>query len=1671
MELVAIVGILAIFIAILTPSLLNYIERTRMERDESTMSELVNSVSLAIADQYTFDEVAYYSAVNNFITYTDSSGAYGSQETDSEYWSPDGSGKATTITFNPTDFNSGKYVIANAYVNDMTYDNGSTAGTRLMIGCAAENSQVKFDEMKSGNGVTTAYLCRAVQQTMGQFVQLESSTYANSSYTVFILFGTNAANENYVSVKGSFNGTNLTLDSPAAFGSETDSYDDTGKAEGTQSGKGEASFNGSAMTGSGTVSYQNYKICESALDKGKFWDFCNTLTDVPVEAISFSANGSPGESMDIVDISVNGDGSICAWYNNGVVYICPEKSGHIVALPEDSSYLFDSTKTNLVGLKQIHVACCVTTNVIDMTNLFANNVQVVNISGLQNWDTSNVVSVGGMFRSDTALQMVRVEHLRLPVCEDMSYMFYQCSQIDAVATTDWNMQVVKDLSYAFYECNSIKELDIGKFNTVALTNLAHAFDGCTNVAEFNLSEWDVSSVTSFNSTFKDCKSADIINIEGWETTSATDMGSMFENCRALLALDTAKFTTENVINFSKMFYNCVNLSNLDIGTFNTLKATNMSNMFDGMLRLTEIQIGASFSFFGKGITRCCLPTPTNKYISGANGSWTDASGKAWKPENIPNRTAGIYVAIETSLPAVLAPRNTWWRGNTDPSTITALVFANSSGIPRVYQECFNADVGNVGEIKVYVNGRYAYVINCKNARSTGGILLSNDASRMFADFTSLTSLTGLRVLNTINVNEADNMFGSMSGSGVVGCTKLSFADGLTSWNVQNVKSAKNMFTGIGIKDLDLSKFSFNSLTDMSSMFQGTSIEELNLSGWDVSGVTSFDSMFADSRKLESLTIKGWNNTTARMDSMYANCIDLTTILVSGEIRPAVANQTMFTGCTKIRGGFGTSYNGTGSQYAVADSDLENGYYTQFTASGTLSVKLYDTGTVSGSYTLLTADGATASDWDYSKGSRLLEITLSGMPKGVEKKVTVTVPTGMYIEKNSWTTENNDISAVKFEQLMDQGTGIYVNQQTGTLTYTIAPYAQNATITMSVMFDTTLWDKNKANASAYGKDSMTLEDPIVVSLNDGDRVRKIGKIRSAANFGPNTHGYVLANHDSNANIFLESPSKANRSCIAFSTGSTALIQYYKSVDYYVYAYSKDASGNIIYADVTYPTSGTYIAYQWADMSFELLDKHLISTYTKTCKVSGTMNAENVLHMSMSEVYSGNNFYFTLPSFTVSRSKGFLPGRQLTVVCVAEVETFNGQTKKMSTTKNYTIKSEELDYQTDLVLTSGGESAPAESYFGTSGYGNLLGKMAMRWGGAQDLVGMTVKYEYDTNTTSGEPNVKVHAARVCLPSGSSTDAKITLVDNSGNITREYTVKITSKGDSSGAYVSAANIASTNGLSGTYYLKTIYYTMPKVTGSTTSIHYLYASSSSSSLSSAGVFMGTIRSGSGKSTLTVNFPDGTSKTTSRTTSVVNTIAYSGTINDVALPSGTTITAGNNFEMDVQLYAISYPYSNTQLFKNPELYVVLPQGVSIEGVIIGDSKTTATSKANAKVDLVKTTTIDGVLQNIYKVSFEQDVWFGYAKAGKSGIGSVGVDNQWVRLMCSTDSSMSNTSIRLINSLWFKDANGHISISGSWSYGIKHDTYDVDGDGSTSDKFGVAGSSTLADLTITIIPQ
>lgn len=223
-ELIVVIAIMVVLLMVLVPSLLRYVEKSRMQRDDSAMSEVVQCTKIAINKTEVYDECFDYAASGNFTGYIDSDGKVTGKR-DEERWAPSGSGKTLTITFNPDE--NGFYSMEKARVNDMGQQKQQTrqkARGRISTN-TGEKKICNFEDM--GN----KYLYNSLKTSIGEQLKSVSATYRHSSYTLFIVF-----DDGNVSTYGEWNGTNLSDEEEESEDSLYTSWSITSQSETTTKG-------------------------------------------------------------------------------------------------------------------------------------------------------------------------------------------------------------------------------------------------------------------------------------------------------------------------------------------------------------------------------------------------------------------------------------------------------------------------------------------------------------------------------------------------------------------------------------------------------------------------------------------------------------------------------------------------------------------------------------------------------------------------------------------------------------------------------------------------------------------------------------------------------------------------------------------------------------------------------------------------------------------------------------------------------------------------------------------------------------------------------------------------------------------------------------------------------------------------------------------------------------------------------------------------------------------------------------------------------------------------------------------------------------------------------------------------------------------------------------------
>ena len=495
-----------------------------------------------------------------------------------------------------------------------------------------------------------------------------------------------------------------------------------------------------------------------------------------------------------------------------------------------------------------------------------------------------------------------------------------------------NMSNVTNISKMFKGCTSLTNINLTGFDTSNVTNMSDMFRECSSLTDIDFSGFNTSNVTDMSEMFWDCSSLTDIDFSGFNTSNVTNMSYMFSGCSSLVNLDVSNFNTQIVTNMSDMFNGCKSLKFLDLSSFNTANVTNMTRMFCVCDSLQTIVVG-------EGWSTAAVTSSTNMFFPCqklVGGQGTKYNGT--------NDVTYAFVDGGTDNPGYLTDYETWYNGPYavfDPANTTLTFYHDGQhctrSLPtyllysRTYEPSWTAIAPNVTTV--------VFDESFTNARP-------KSTYHWFRMMSNLTNIVGLSNLITSEVTHMDAMFQL--------CSNLTTLD-LSHFNLQKVESIRYMFdncTGLtsvnlrclstlsneinlslnglfwkcsSLTSLDLSDANTAGVTDMSYMFYAcSSLTTLDLTSFNTTNVTDMSYMFQLCTNLTSLDLSNFNTqNVTNMSTMFANCLHLETINVSSawSTKAVTESNYMFTGCTNLVGGMGTTYdaNHVDKEYARIDN--------------------------------------------------------------------------------------------------------------------------------------------------------------------------------------------------------------------------------------------------------------------------------------------------------------------------------------------------------------------------------------------------------------------------------------------------------------------------------------------------------------------------------------------------------------------------------------------------------------------------------------------------------------------------------------------------------------------------------------------------------------------------------
>ena len=644
---------------------------------------------------------------------------------------------------------------------------------------------------------------------------------------------------------------------------------------------------------------------------------------------------------------------------------------------------------NCQKVRYLYVDNWNTSNVTNMSNLF-NSCYVVESLNVSGWDTHNVTDMNGMFSACYELTALDVSHFNTQKVANMSFMFSflpKVTNLD-VRRFDTSHLGIKGMEYMFDGCSSLTSLNLSSFTTSGLTSLTCVFENCSSLTSLSVNHFDVSNVEEFYGTFRGCSSLTGLDLTNWDTSNATSMMDMFGGCESLTGIDVSNFVTSNVTKTSGMFNGCYSLTSLDLTNFNTSKVEEMSSMFQNCRSLTSLNV-SSFDTqkvkYMYGMFYQCYVLQSLDLSNFITANVTDMENLFSMCYALTDLTLGpgFSTASVTDMRSMFSNCSSLTSldlSGFDTSNVTNMgsIFSRCSALTSLDLSHF--DTSNVEWMESMFFGCSALKVidvtgfNTSNVRRMDRMFANCPAlTTIYADDWDMSQAHGSMMMFTNDLSlvgekgtrytytEEDNFYhddifahldGGSSNPGVFSHKpyvvytsndyKLTFYNddlmssrGGTKYYLNNADTEPDWLEDdIEIVEFDPSfakvrpNNTYKWFCDLGNLHTINGFENLN-----TSEVTTMAYMFNGCRSLLSIDLSAFDTkNVSDTQCMFSGCYNLRSIFASDEwnMECVTSSENMFSGCTQLVGGAGTTFSSshTDKEYACIDGNGFTGYLTE-----------------------------------------------------------------------------------------------------------------------------------------------------------------------------------------------------------------------------------------------------------------------------------------------------------------------------------------------------------------------------------------------------------------------------------------------------------------------------------------------------------------------------------------------------------------------------------------------------------------------------------------------------------------------------------------------------------------------------------------------------------------------
>ena len=246
------------------------------------------------------------------------------------------------------------------------------------------------------------------------------------------------------------------------------------------------------------------------------------------------------------DISEKQNGSVIAYIEDdgtgsGTYKVTIGGEGKIIANYDMSAYF-----SSFSSLTSLDLAYLDTRFVVNMNHMFSfsRNLAYINLSS---FNTSNVTTMYSMFSRCKNLEEINLTSFDTSKVTDMSFMFGSTA-VDKMKLKkiifgeNFDTSNVTNMIGMFSYCNNLETLDLSSFNTSNVTKMTAMFFRCESLTELDLSSFDTSKVSTTGQMFEGCINLKSLDLRNFNTTKVTSYSTMFNGMTNITEILVTKDT-------------------------------------------------------------------------------------------------------------------------------------------------------------------------------------------------------------------------------------------------------------------------------------------------------------------------------------------------------------------------------------------------------------------------------------------------------------------------------------------------------------------------------------------------------------------------------------------------------------------------------------------------------------------------------------------------------------------------------------------------------------------------------------------------------------------------------------------------------------------------------------------------------------------------------------------------------------------------------------------------------------------------------------------------------------------------------------------------------------------------------------------------------------------------